>query len=103
MFVIPSVMAICDGLHARPVSTSSPLLPCSLRHFLSLLFFKWVRSGRTAENRKCIQMIFHMTMNEKLHDLLAKLRLKGMAAVIDREIQRVEKEGTPVSEVICRS
>jgi hypothetical protein len=42
-------------------------------------------------------------MNEKLHDLLAKLRLKGMAAVIDREIQRVEKEGTPVSEVICRS
>lgn len=41
-------------------------------------------------------------MNGKLHDLLAKLRLKGMAAVVDREIQRAEKEGTPVSEVILR-
>ena len=41
-------------------------------------------------------------MNEKLHELLANLRLKGMAAVIDREIQRAEKEGTPVSEVISR-
>ena len=41
-------------------------------------------------------------MNEKLHELLSKLRLKGMAAVIDREIQRAEKEGTPVSEVVSR-
>jgi len=41
-------------------------------------------------------------MNEKIHELLANLRLKGMAAVIDREIQRAEKEGTSVSEVISR-
>jgi DNA replication protein DnaC len=41
-------------------------------------------------------------MNEKLHELLGKLRLQGMAAVIDREIQRAEKEGTPFSEVISR-
>jgi DNA replication protein DnaC len=41
-------------------------------------------------------------MNEKIRELLANLRLKGMAAAIDREIQRAEKEGAPVSEVISR-
>ena len=40
--------------------------------------------------------------NEKLHHLLALLRLKGMAAVLDQELQRAEEEGTPVSEVIYR-
>jgi len=39
-------------------------------------------------------------MNGKLHELLVRLRLRGMAAVIDREIERAEREGTPVSEVI---
>jgi DNA replication protein DnaC len=41
-------------------------------------------------------------MNEKLHELASQLRLKGMASVLDEEIQRAEKEGTPVSEIICR-
>jgi DNA replication protein DnaC len=41
-------------------------------------------------------------MNEKLHELASQLRLKGMASAIDEEIRRAEKEGTPVSEVICR-
>ena len=41
-------------------------------------------------------------MNEKLHELLSKLRLKGMADAIDHEIQRAEREGAPASEVIGR-
>ena len=41
-------------------------------------------------------------MNEKLHELLGSLRLKGMAGALDEEIKRAEKEGTPVSEVILR-
>lgn len=41
-------------------------------------------------------------MTEKLHELLSKLRLKGMAGAIDHEIQRAEREGAPASEVICR-
>ena len=41
-------------------------------------------------------------MNDKLHQLLADLRLKGMAQALDQELQRAEKEGTPVSEVIHR-
>jgi DNA replication protein DnaC len=41
-------------------------------------------------------------VNEKLHELLSKLRLKGMAGAIDEEIQRAEREGTPASEVLCR-
>ena len=41
-------------------------------------------------------------MNEKLHELLSSLRLKGMAGALDEEIQRAEKEGAPVSEVIYR-
>jgi DNA replication protein DnaC len=41
-------------------------------------------------------------MNHKLHQLLAGLRLKGMAQVLDQELQRAEKEGTSVSEVIHR-
>lgn len=41
-------------------------------------------------------------MNEKLHELLSQLRLKGMAGALDREIQRAEREGAPVSEVISR-
>ena len=41
-------------------------------------------------------------MNDKLHQLLADLRLKGMAQALDQELQRAEKEGLPVSEVIQR-
>jgi DNA replication protein DnaC len=41
-------------------------------------------------------------MNEKLHGLLATLRLNGMAAVLDRELQRAEEEGTAVSAVLSR-
>ena len=41
-------------------------------------------------------------MNDKLHQLLADLRLKGMAQSLDQELQRAEKEGASVSEVIQR-
>jgi DNA replication protein DnaC len=41
-------------------------------------------------------------MNEKLHELLSRLRLKGMAGALDEEIKRAEKEGAPVSEVLSR-
>ena len=41
-------------------------------------------------------------MNEKLHELLSSLRLKGMAGALDEEIQRAEKEGAPASEVVYR-
>ena len=41
-------------------------------------------------------------MNEKLHQLLIQLRLKGMAGTLDQEIQRAEKEASPVSEVLNR-
>jgi DNA replication protein DnaC len=41
-------------------------------------------------------------VNEKLHQLLIQLRLKGMADALDHEIQRAEKEASPVSEVLNR-
>jgi DNA replication protein DnaC len=41
-------------------------------------------------------------VNEKLHQLLIQLRLKGMAGTLDQEIQRAEKEASPVSEVLNR-
>lgn len=41
-------------------------------------------------------------MSQKLHEILSQLRLKGMAEALDREIQKAEKEGCPVSEVIER-
>ena len=41
-------------------------------------------------------------MNQKLYQLLSQLRLKGMAGALDQEIQRAEKEATPVSEVLHR-
>lgn len=41
-------------------------------------------------------------MNQKLHQLLVQLRLKGMAGTLDQEIQRAEREATPVSEVVHR-
>ena len=41
-------------------------------------------------------------MNQKLYELLAQLRLKGIAGSLEQELQRAEKEAIPVSEVICR-
>jgi DNA replication protein DnaC len=41
-------------------------------------------------------------MNDKLHHLLKELRLKGMAKALDQQLQRAEKEGAPISEVIER-
>src|SRR4030066_871694 len=41
-------------------------------------------------------------MNEKLHQLLAQLRLKGIAGALDQELQRAEKEAPPVSDVLHR-
>jgi len=41
-------------------------------------------------------------MNEKLHELLSSLRLKGMATALDEEIKRAVKEGASVSEVLSR-
>src|SRR4030043_1483733 len=41
-------------------------------------------------------------MNEKLHPLLAQLRLKGTSGALDQELKRAEKEAAPVSEVIHR-
>lgn len=41
-------------------------------------------------------------MRENILELLTKLRLKGMGNVLDRELDRAEKEGSPVSEVIHR-
>jgi DNA replication protein DnaC len=41
-------------------------------------------------------------MNGKIHELLSQLRLKGMVEALDREIQKAEKEGSAVSEVIER-
>jgi DNA replication protein DnaC len=41
-------------------------------------------------------------MNQKLRELLSQLRLKGIAGTLEEEIQRAEREATPVSEVIYR-
>ena len=41
-------------------------------------------------------------MNGKLHELLATLRLKGMALIVDDEFRRAEKEGTSAAEVLFR-
>jgi DNA replication protein DnaC len=41
-------------------------------------------------------------MNDKLHQLLADLRLKGMDQALDQELQRAEKEGAPAPDVIQR-
>src|SRR3990172_9094916 len=41
-------------------------------------------------------------MNEKLHQVLAQLRLKGISGALDQELKKAEKEATPVSEVLHR-
>ena len=41
-------------------------------------------------------------MNDKLHQLLADLRLKGMNQALDQELQRAETEGAPAADVIQR-
>src|SRR6516165_2866365 len=41
-------------------------------------------------------------MRDKLQDLLAQLRFHGMAAALDAEIERTEREATPASELLYR-
>jgi DNA replication protein DnaC len=41
-------------------------------------------------------------MHDKLQDLLAQLRFHGMAAALDTEIERAEREATPASELLYR-
>src|SRR3990172_839267 len=41
-------------------------------------------------------------MNERLPELLSRLRLKGIAGALDQELQRAEKEGISTSEVLYR-
>ena len=41
-------------------------------------------------------------MRSKLHQVLIELRLKGVANALDQELNRAEKEGIAVSEVIYR-
>lgn len=41
-------------------------------------------------------------MRKKIQQLLADLRLKGMGQTLDQEMDRADKEGTSVSEVIYR-
>ena len=41
-------------------------------------------------------------MRTKIYSLLTELRLKGMANVLDRELDRAEKQGISIAEVIHR-
>ena len=41
-------------------------------------------------------------MNDKLHQILADLRLRGIDQILDQELQRAEKEASPISEVLHR-
>ena len=41
-------------------------------------------------------------MRKKIHQMLENLRLKGMAEVLDEELDLAEKKGTPTCEVISR-
>jgi DNA replication protein DnaC len=41
-------------------------------------------------------------MRDKLQDLLVQLRFHGMAAALDAEIERAEREATPASELLYR-
>jgi DNA replication protein DnaC len=41
-------------------------------------------------------------MRDELQTLLARLRFDGMAAALDAELERAEREGTPASELIHR-
>jgi DNA replication protein DnaC len=43
-----------------------------------------------------------MTTREQIHAQLAQLRLRGMAAALDAELERAEREGAPPAEVIGR-
>lgn len=41
-------------------------------------------------------------MREQIHQQLTQLRLRGMAAALDAELERAEREGAPPAEVIGR-
>ena len=41
-------------------------------------------------------------MRERLHEQLTQLRLRGIERVLDGELDRAEREGSPLAEVISR-
>jgi DNA replication protein DnaC len=41
-------------------------------------------------------------MRDQLHEQLAHLRLRGIDAALDAELDRAEREGSPTSEVLWR-
>lgn len=43
-----------------------------------------------------------MTMRDQLHALITQLRFNGMAAVLDTELARAEREATPTQELLFR-
>jgi DNA replication protein DnaC len=43
-----------------------------------------------------------MTMREQIHAQLTQLRLRGMAAALEAELDRAEQEGAPAAEVVGR-
>ena len=43
-----------------------------------------------------------MTMREKINEMLIKLRLRGMAEVVDDELDRAEREATTYDELLSR-
>ena len=44
----------------------------------------------------------HLTTRERLHALLHELNFKGMASVLDAELDRAERDAVPVAEVVQR-
>ncbi|MEK7877323.1 MAG: hypothetical protein AAB325_14165, partial [Pseudomonadota bacterium] len=41
-------------------------------------------------------------MRDQIHEQLARLRLRGIEAALDAELDRAEREGSPASEVLWR-
>ena len=41
-------------------------------------------------------------MRDQLHELLTRLRLRGIERSLDAELERAEREGAPTAEVLCR-
>jgi hypothetical protein len=41
-------------------------------------------------------------MRDHLHHLLTSLRLQGMSQVVDRELERAERDALPSQEVLYR-
>ena len=41
-------------------------------------------------------------MRQRLHEMLVKLRLRGMAEILDKELDRAEREGTAYDDLLSR-